>query len=120
MRYAVLGGVAFVIDLGLLLLLSPLLPLLVANTIAFLVANAANFAIGHVWVFGSDGRDSAILAKYAAVLLISLVGVALNDALVWIGVILLDAGMVMSKIAATLAVWAWNYEARVRWVYGRG
>ena len=114
-----MGGVAFVIDLGLLLLLSPLLPLVLANTIAFLVANAANFLIGQLWVFGSTGRDSAILAKYGAVLLISLVGVALNDAFVWTGVVLLGASMVMSKIAATLAVWGWNYWARVSWVYGR-
>jgi putative flippase GtrA len=119
MRYAVVGGVAFVIDLGLLLLLSQLVPLVLANTIAFLVANAANFLIGHRWVFGSAGRDSDILAKYRAVLLISLAGVALNDAFVWIGVGLLHASVVMSKIAATLAVWGWNYWARVLWVYGR-
>jgi putative flippase GtrA len=113
------GGVAFGIDLGLLLLLAPLLPLLLANTIAFLVANAANFLIGHLWVFRGAGRDSGILAKYGAVLLISLVGVALNDALVWIGVVLLQAGVVTSKIAATLAVWGWNYWTRASWVYGR-
>lgn len=118
-RYAVVGGVAFVVDLGLLLLLAPLVPLLLANTIAFLVANAANFLIGHLWVFGSAGRDSDILAKYGAVLLISIAGVALNDAIVWTGVILLNAGMVVSKIAATLVVWGWNYWARVSWVYGR-
>jgi len=119
-RYAVVGGVAFVIDLGLLLLLSPLVSLLVANTIAFLVANAANFVMGHRWVFGSTRRDSGILAQYGAVLLISLAGVALNDAFVWIGVILLHADLVISKIAATLAVWGWNYWARAWWVYGRG
>lgn len=118
-RYAIVGGIAFVIDLGLLLLLSPLVPLIVANTIAFLVANAANFVIGHLWVFGSTGRNSDILAKYGAVLLISLAGLALNDAFVWIGVILLHASVVMSKIAATLAVWGWNYWARTLWVYGR-
>lgn len=114
-----MGGVAFAIDLGLLLLLSPLVPLVTANTIAFLVANAANFLIAHLWVFGSKGRDSDILAKYGAVLLISLVGVALNDAFVWIGVALLNANMVISKVAATLAVWGWNYWARTLWVYGR-
>lgn len=118
-RYAVVGGVAFAIDLGLLLLLSPLVPLVLANTIAFLAANAVNFLIGHLWVFGSTGRDSDILAKFGAVLLISIAGLVLNDAFVWIGVILLDASMVMSKIAATLAVWGWNYWARALWVYGR-
>ena len=119
LRYAVVGGVAFAIDLGLLLLLSPLVPLVLANTIAVLVANAANFVIGHLWVFRSTGGDSDILAKYGAVLLISLAGVALNDAIVWTGVVMLGADMVISKIAATLAAWGWNYWARAAWVYGR-
>lgn len=118
-RYAVVGGVAFVIDLGLLLLLSPLVPLVLANTIAFLAANAANFLIGHWWVFERTARGSDIVAQYGAVLLISLVGLALSDTLVWVGVAVLGAGVVFTKIGATLAVWGWNYWARALWVYGR-
>lgn len=117
-RYAVVGSVAFVIDFGLLLLLSPIVSLVLANTIAFLAANVVNFLMGHVWVFGGTSNDSHVVAKYGAVLLISLVGLALNDAFVWAGVVVLGAGVVFTKIAATLAVWGWNYWARALWVYG--
>jgi hypothetical protein len=54
------------------------------------------------------------------VLLVSLVGLGLNDALVWVGVEALGAGVTISKIATTLAVWGWNYHARTSWIYGRG
>lgn len=118
-RYAVVGSVAFVIDLGILLLLAPMLPLVLANTIAFLLANAANFLIGHLWVFGRAALGPDAATKYGAVLLISLVGLALNDAFVWVGVEVLDASVTVSKIATTVAVWGWNYHARTSWVYGR-
>lgn len=117
-RYAIVGGVAFAIDLGCLLLLAPVLPLILANSLAFLVANAANFAAGHLWVFGRNANDRDIVRRYRAVLLISLVGLALSDAFVWLGVVALGAGVVVSKVAATLAVWGWNYWARACWVYG--
>lgn len=119
-RYAVVGSVAFVIDLGMLLLLAPMLPLVLANTVAFLLANAVNFLLGHLWVFARGAMGSDVFTKYGAVLLISLVGLGLNDAFVWIGVEVLGAGVTVSKIATTLAVWGWNYYARTFWIYGRG
>jgi putative flippase GtrA len=116
MRYLVVGGVAFVIDLGCLLLLVDHLPLLAANTIAFLVANAANFALAHVWVFG-QALDGSVAPQYAKVLLVSLVGLAINDAVVWAGVALLALPLVASKVAATIVALAWNFAARAWWIY---
>ena len=115
-KYLVVGSVAFAIDLGCLLLLVGHLPLLAANTIAFLVANAANFALGHVWVFG-QALDAAAAPQYARVLAVSLVGLAINDAVVWAGVVWLALPLVASKVAATVVALAWNFAARVLWIY---
>lgn len=119
MRYAVVGLIAFMIDLGMLLLLAPVVPLIVANTIAFLVANGANFLAGHLWVFRRTAHEPDLVAKYAATLVISLVGLALNNAFLWIGVVVLGISVALSKIATTLMVWGWNYWARAVWVYSR-
>jgi putative flippase GtrA len=113
------GVIAFAIDLGCLLLLVEHLPLLAANTLAFLVANAANFALGHVWVFGQS-LGSAAAPQYAKVLAVSAVGLAINDAVVWGGVVLLSLPLVASKVVATVVALAWNFAARVRWVYPEG
>lgn len=116
-RYAIVGAAAFGVDFGLLWLLAPHLPLLAANTIAFVVANLVNFALAHGWVFGRSLGEGSLARQYASVLGISVVGLALNDATVWIGVEALGTGLVVAKLAATAVALAWNYTARVRWVY---
>jgi putative flippase GtrA len=116
-RYFIVGTLAFGVDLGCLLLLVQLLPLLVANTVAFLVANLFNFLLAHVWVFRRPFRGSDLARQYVSVLAISLVGLALNDALVWVGVKVLEGDVVVSKVVATLVTLVWNYLSRTLWVY---
>ena len=116
LRYLAVGTLAFAIDLGLLLVLADHLPLLAANTLAFLAANAANFVLGHVWVFG-QALDASAAPQYARVLVVSLVGLALNDAIVWGGVALLALPLVAAKVAATVVALGWNFVARDRWIY---
>jgi putative flippase GtrA len=116
-RYGVVGAAAFAIDLGFLLALAPHLPLLAANTLAFLAANVFNFWAGHVWVFRRPLSGPGLGRQYAAVLAISVAGLALNDALVWAGVEAAGASLVVSKIIATGVAMVWNYMARALWVY---
>lgn len=96
------------------------MPLILANTIAFLVANGINFLVAHLWVFKRTLKDVNLSQKYIAVLLVSLVGLALNDVIVWGGVIVLETGIVVTKIIATAVAWLWNYQARAVWIYGKG
>jgi putative flippase GtrA len=117
LRYAVVGGICFVIDLGCLLVLVERMPLVAANTIAFVVANIVNFALGHVWVFGQRLGGPGLGRRYVAVLAISVVGLALNDALVWAGVVVAGASVIIAKVVATIVVMFWNFLARSRWVY---
>ena len=120
LRYAIVGAIAFAIDLGCLLLFVEHMPLLAANTLAFLIANAFNFWLGHVWVFGRPLSGPGLARQYGAVLAISVVGLALNDALVWGGVVVAGASIVISKIIATVVVMFWNFAARSQWVYREG
>ena len=112
-----MGTVAAAIDFGCLFLLAGHLPLLLANSIAFLLANVANFALAHAWVFGQSFAGP-LGAHYAKVLGVSLVGLVLNDAVVWGGVVLLALPLLAAKVIATIVALGWNYTARARWVYG--
>jgi putative flippase GtrA len=116
-RYFVVGTIAFVVDLGCLLLLIPHTPLLIANTVAFLLANLVNFALAHVWVFRQPIRNGHLARQYAAVLLVSVLGLAINDAMVWLGVIVVGATPIVSKVIATFVTLVWNYFSRARWIY---
>jgi len=117
LRYGVVGAACFVIDLGCLLLLVDHMPLIAANTIAFLIANLANFWMGHVWVFGRSLRGPGTGSQYARVLAVSLVGVAVNDAVVWVGVAVAGLALILAKVIATLVAMVWNYAARSLWIY---
>ena len=117
LRYGVVGAIAFVIDLGLLLAFVEHMPLIAANTLAFLAANAVNFWLGHVWVFGRSLRGPGVARQYTAVLAISIAGLAINDALVWGGVVIAGIGIVASKVLATVVAMFWNFMARSWWVY---
>ncbi len=117
-RYLWVGGIAFVIDAGLLLLLVKLnLYYIIANTIAFLVANVFNFFAAHYFVFGKKSRFSNLYHIYTFILIISTVGLLLNDAILYIAVDFMSLSLLFSKVLATALVLIWNFSARKRWVY---
>ena len=117
LRYAVVSGAAFVVDVGLLLLLSDSMPLLIANSIAFLVANIAQFFVAHIWVFNAKLSDPRLVRTYMLVVLISIIGLLINDLVVWVSVVALGIGLVAAKLLATVVAWSWNYQARKKWIY---
>lgn len=118
-RYAVVAAIAFAVDISLLFLLSRTLGLglLLANSLAFAVANVVNFALGHVWVFRESLAAPELGRRYGSVLLVSLAGLAINDALVWTSVNVLNVALLEAKIVATLVAWSWNYQTRRMWIY---
>jgi putative flippase GtrA len=116
-KYLVVGTVAFVIDFGVTWTLVQYLPLLVANTIGFIVANAANFLLAHRWVFRAPFTRVAILSSYLPVLGVSIVGLAINNGVVWLLVGQLALALLIGKIVAALAAFIWNFLARAKWIY---
>lgn len=116
-KYTIVGAAAFVIDYTTTALLTQVLPLIVANTLGFALANMANFALAHTWVFGGRHALGTIWRAYLAVLSISIVGLAINDAVVWIAVARLGSPLLAAKVAATGVALLWNYFARTTLVY---
>jgi len=117
-RYIWVGGTAFLIDLGLLLLLVELgIHYIVSNSASFLIANAFNFIAGHYFVFNKRARFDNLFRSYIAVLGISVLGLLLNDAVLFVGVEIIRLPIVPSKILATITVLLWNFAARKRLVY---
>ena len=113
------GLIAFAVDFGVTAwLYRPNgAPLLVANTVGFLIANVANFLLGHWWVFRGLRGDQRWFRAYVATLTVSLVGLLINNAIVWISVTVLSWPLVIAKVNATAVVMAFNFLARHHWVY---
>ena len=124
-RFALTGGVCFLVELGVLILLKGRFGIdtLIATPIAFLVSVVLNYLLCVVWVFrGAKNRGAGAKAGF---LITSLIGLGLNELLMllfrWMlgeeSVILSLGGKdikmyVLNKCLATLIVMIWNYFSK--------
>jgi putative flippase GtrA len=112
-RYTVVGGCAFVIDISTLFVLTSWLGVhyLLAAAAGFCAGLLTNYALSIRWVFDRRRVRSAAL-EFQLFAGIGLIGLALNEVLMWamadgVGIYYLNA-----KIAATVGVYFWNFAAR--------
>ena len=124
-RFALTGGVCFLVELGVLILLKGVLGMdtLIATPLAFLVSVILNYFLCVVWVFkGTKNRGAGAKAGF---LITSLIGLGLNELLMLLfrlilgedAVILTLGGRevkmyVLNKCLATLIVMIWNYFSK--------
>ena len=121
-RFAITGGVCFLIEFACLVFLKGTLGVdtLIATPIAFLISVVFNWILCVIWVFGNvDTRGNAAKVGF---LVTSLIGLGLNELLMLIFRLILgedtlimtvfgkDVTMYMlNKCLATLIVMVWNY-----------
>ena len=123
-RFLTVGALGTFLDFGLLTVFKLIgLPTLSANSISFTAGVINNFTLNSRWTF-ADRRNGNWRAQFVQFLLVSLVGLAINNAILlllevplgaWIG----DAawGYAPAKIVATGVVVFWNYFANRNWTF---
>ena len=111
-RFAVTGGVCFVVEFLCLTLFVELvhMPVLWATALAFLISVAVNYALCVRWVFtGAKEGDNRVRAQF---LLTSGMGLGLNELLMWLMNVRLGVQYQIAKVIATLIVMVWNYVTK--------
>ena len=102
LKFAITGGICFVVEFACLVLLKEVLHLdtLIATPIAFLVSVIANYILCVIWVFenAKGGGNSAKIGF----LVTSLIGLLLNE-------LLMLLFRHVFGVLATLLVMIWNY-----------
>lgn len=108
-RYILVGGTTFVLDLGLLVLLHGVwdVNLVVATTIAYWAAITFNFTTNRFWAF--QKRENAQLAKHLTFYLILLGANYLYTVLFISGAVALGMNYGVAKIVAVLLQTTWTY-----------
>ena len=124
-RFALTGGICFLVELAVLILLKGSLGIdtLIATPIAFLVSVILNYLLCVIWVFrGAKNRGTGAKAGF---LITSLIGLGLNELLMLLfrlilgeDAVILTLGTrtinmyVLNKCLATLIVMIWNYFSK--------
>lgn len=112
-RYTLVGGLAFVVDFGLLFFLTEYVRLhyLISATISFLVGLLVNYVISTQWIF----RDSKIKNKKVEFILFGLIGVIgliLNNVLIYLFTDVVGLYYMLSKLVTAIIVYMWNFLGR--------
>lgn len=113
MKFGVVGVIAFVIDYGLLALLTEAFGVnyLVSATISFTVSVIFNYLASMRYVF-THKEDMSRRREFVIFVVLSVIGLIINNLCMWAGVELLGIHYLITKIVATAIVMIWNFVTR--------
>ena len=116
LRYFVTGGLAFIVDFGAFALALYYFDIhyLVANLIGLMAGNVVNYLLTVGWVFSTEKRkmEKHVVLEVVVFVTISLVGMGLNEFLMYVFVGLLSIQEMVSKVGAAIIVLVYNFLAR--------
>lgn len=123
LKFGVVGAVAFVIDYGILMLLSQVVGWdpLPSSVVSFVVSLLFNYVASMHFVF--ERRDDLSRRRELVIFVaLSVIGLGINSAVIWAGTAALGDGAVAvtaTKLVATVVVAVWNFVSRKRWLEAR-
>lgn len=122
LKFGVVGFLAFLIDYGILMLLSQVFGIdpVIAAAISFIISLVFNYLASMRYVF-SHRDDMSSSHEFVLFLGLSVVGLAINEVIIWIGTKILGTSGLMvtiTKVVATAVVMVWNFVSRKRWLDG--
>ena len=113
MKFGVVGVIAFFIDYGLLAFCTEILGInyLISATIGFTVSVIFNYLASMRYVF-THKEDMSRRREFVIFVILSIIGLIINNALMWAGVEVLHVHYLIVKIFATAVVMVWNFVTR--------
>jgi len=112
-RYLWVGGFAFIIDYGSLFVLTDFFHVdyLFSAAISFILGLVVNYILSTMWVF-SESRLNNKWAEFVAFATIGIVGLVLNEIIMYICCEIFGIYYMISKLCSTGVVFFWNFFAR--------
>ena len=110
LKFGVVGVIAFLIDYGLFALLTILhVHYLIAQVISFSISLAFNYWASIKWVFDAKKQTKKEVILFVV---LSVVGLGINELLLYIGVDLIHIHELIVKLFATAVVMVYNFITR--------
>ena len=118
-RYLFVGGIATVVDWGVLFALTECLQLhhLVSAVFAFAAGLITNFLLSKLLVFSANEAKTNALMEFLGYVLIGIIGLGITELILFVFTDRLSLYYMLSKAIATVIVLVWNYLARKLLLY---
>ena len=113
MKFGVVGVIAFVIDYGFMILLTEVfgVPYLISTTVSFIISVVFNYFASMRFVFKRKD-DMSCRREFIIFVILSVIGLVINDVFMWLMVDFLFIDYRISKIVVTFIVAVWNFVTR--------
>ena len=111
-RFGIVGFTAFLIDAGLLYVLTDFLHIhyLISSVISFIVSLIYNYILSIFWVF--DVKKKQTYKEVLLFTILSVIGLGINLLVMYVGVDFLNIYYMLCKIMATIIVMIYNFITR--------
>lgn len=120
LKFGVVGAIAFLIDYGVLMLLSQVIGMdpVISASISFVVSVVFNYVASMHYVF-TRRDDISRRREFTIFVILSAIGLVINEVIMVIGVNVLGDSALMvtiTKLVATAIVMVWNFVSRKKWL----
>ena len=112
LKFGVVGGGAFLIDYSILYVLTEFVGIhyLVSSVISFIISLIFNYILSIYWVFDVTKKQTS--KEIIIFVVLSVIGLGINQLIMYLGVDLLHIYYMINKLAATFIVMVWNFVTR--------
>ncbi len=118
LRYVFVGGIATVIDWGVLYALTEIgLYYILSAIVAFLAGLTVNFAMSKVLVFKANEAKVGAVLEFVGYAVVGVIGLGLTVVIMYLLTDCLHWHYMLSKIVSTVLVLFWNYVGRKKLLY---
>jgi putative flippase GtrA len=108
-KFIVVGFSGMIVDFSITILLKEIFKVhrYIANSAGFIAAASSNYLLNRIWTF--ESKNSHILTEYGTFILISAIGLVINNFFLWL--LEKKLNFYLAKFVAIVITSLWNFTA---------